>query len=62
MLENLVASGDVMSVLYDPISEVIPSHKCRMNIITVTDIQRCIQKFLDWPPGSRTANSTALCQ
>jgi hypothetical protein len=21
----------------------------------------CIQKFLDWPPGARTANGTALC-
>jgi hypothetical protein len=22
----------------------------------------CIQKFLDWPPGVRTANGTAPCQ
>jgi len=21
----------------------------------------CIQKFLDWPPGVRSANGTALC-
>jgi len=21
----------------------------------------CIQKFADWPPGTRTANGTALC-
>jgi hypothetical protein len=21
----------------------------------------CIRKFLDWPPGARTANGTALC-
>jgi len=21
----------------------------------------CIHKFLDWPPGERTANGTALC-
>jgi hypothetical protein len=26
-----------------------------------TAIQGCIQKFPDWPPGSRTANGTALC-
>jgi hypothetical protein len=25
-------------------------------------IQGCIQKFLDWPPGARTANGTALCR
>jgi len=25
------------------------------------DIQGCIQKFPDWPPGVRTANGTALC-
>jgi hypothetical protein len=24
-------------------------------------IRGCIQKFLDWPPGARTANGTALC-
>jgi len=24
-------------------------------------LQECIQKFPDWPPGARTANSTALC-
>jgi hypothetical protein len=24
-------------------------------------IGRCNQKFPDWPPGARTANSTALC-
>jgi hypothetical protein len=24
-------------------------------------LQRCIQKFQDWPPGARTANGTALC-
>jgi len=24
-------------------------------------IQGCIQKFLDWPLGARTANGTALC-
>jgi hypothetical protein len=24
-------------------------------------IRRCIRKFLDWPPGAKTANGTALC-
>jgi hypothetical protein len=24
-------------------------------------IRGCIQKFPDWPPGSRTANGRALC-
>jgi hypothetical protein len=26
-----------------------------------TNIGECIQKFPDWPPGTRTANGTALC-
>jgi hypothetical protein len=26
-----------------------------------TGIQECIQKFLDWLPGARTANGTVLC-
>jgi len=25
------------------------------------NVQGCIQKFPDWPPGARTANGTALC-
>jgi hypothetical protein len=25
-------------------------------------VRECGQKFLDWPPGARTANGTALCQ
>jgi hypothetical protein len=25
------------------------------------DIQGCIQKLPDWPPGARTASGTALC-
>jgi hypothetical protein len=25
------------------------------------DIGKCIQKFPDWPPGARAANSTDLC-
>jgi hypothetical protein len=29
--------------------------------IPVLLIRGCIQKFLDWPPGARTANGTALC-
>jgi len=24
-------------------------------------VRGCIQKFPDWPPGTRTANATALC-
>jgi hypothetical protein len=24
-------------------------------------LQGCIQKFLDWPPGARSANGTAHC-
>jgi hypothetical protein len=26
-----------------------------------TYVQRCTQKFPDWPPGARTANGTILC-
>jgi len=29
--------------------------------ILVVDIRGCIQKFRDWPPGTRTTNGTALC-
>jgi hypothetical protein len=29
--------------------------------LQVQIIQGCIQKFLDWLPGARTANGTALC-
>jgi hypothetical protein len=25
-------------------------------------LRGCIQKFLDWPPGARTTNGTALCR
>jgi hypothetical protein len=28
---------------------------------TLYEIQVCIQKFPDWPPGARTVNGTALC-
>jgi len=29
--------------------------------LTAVDIGGCIQKFRDWPPGTRTTNGTALC-
>jgi hypothetical protein len=29
--------------------------------IYMYEIWGCIHKFLDWPPGARTANGTALC-
>jgi hypothetical protein len=31
-------------------------------IYKIPNIRRCIQKFLDWLPGARTANDTALCR
>jgi hypothetical protein len=30
--------------------------------ISCRKIRGCIQKFLHWSPGARTANGTALCQ
>jgi hypothetical protein len=30
-------------------------------IVSLFDLQGCIPKFSDWPPGVRTANGTALC-
>jgi hypothetical protein len=29
--------------------------------VHIWDIRGCIQKFPDWPPGTRTANDTGLC-
>jgi hypothetical protein len=35
--------------------------KRRCDIHNKNELQECIQKFPDWPPGARTANGTALC-
>jgi hypothetical protein len=32
-----------------------------LSLLLHTHTQGFIQKFLDWPPGARTANATALC-
>jgi hypothetical protein len=33
----------------------------RRQFLQRINIRRCIQKFPDWPPGTRTTNCTALC-
>jgi len=35
---------------------------CLFNVFAAAlPIRGCIQKFPDWPPGTRTANGPALC-
>jgi hypothetical protein len=38
----------------------IPLHKYVYHILHWQTVGGCIQKFLEWPPGMRTANCTAL--
>jgi hypothetical protein len=50
-----VARGNVYKFWYSPM------HVLTCPIKINEHIRGCNQKFLDWPPGVRTANGTALC-
>jgi hypothetical protein len=43
------------------VTDLNPSLRFVSIDICIQIIGGCIQKFPDWPPGARTANSTALC-
>jgi hypothetical protein len=58
--------GPSITVITYSVSSSLPVFQSRFCVHirgkTQLDITRmCIQKFPDWPPGTRTANGTALC-
>jgi hypothetical protein len=36
-------------------------HCVQFNVVNLAVVRECLHKFPDWPPGTRTANGTALC-
>jgi hypothetical protein len=52
--------NDDVASIYQPECEVVTKEWRKVHNEEL-HMGGCIQKFLDWPPGARTANGTALC-
>jgi hypothetical protein len=50
--KNIIANYFIINIFSNTVSKAVTS---------LVYIHGCIHKLLDWPPGVKTANGTALC-